>query len=139
MNVGTPEIPSLDLSKAIKLKDVLFHYHMNIQWVTAAIKTIKSKNLRQITILSNTRIPISGQVREAVRQEWQDLDHVLVQLWISHSVRPVLMYQGEPEADNSRAIAQNLLPELTRRGIINVSAVVDNRNGNEAVIAAAEG
>ena len=120
MNIDTPEAPSLDLSKATKLKDVLFSYRRNIQWVVTTIKTIKSKNLQQIVISSNKCIPLSGQITEAVHQEWQDLDHLLVQLWTSHSVRPKIMYRREKGEDEARGFAQRLLPELTRRGIIDV-------------------
>ena len=116
-------MPSLDLSKATKLKDVLFCYGRNIQWVTTAIKTIKSKNLQQIAISSNTYTPPSGQIREAVRQEWQDLDHLLVQLWTSHSIRPKIMYQREKGKEEARGFAQRLLPELTRRGVTDVASI----------------
>ena len=119
-----PETPSFDLSKAIKLKDVVFNYRRSsIQWVTTTIKTIKSKNLQQIVIFSDTWNAILGQVREAaVRQEWQDLDYLLLNLWTSHSVRPVLMYRREHGADNARGAAQMLLPDMTRRGIIYVDS-----------------
>ena len=61
MDVGTSEAPSLDLSKATKLKDVVFNYRRSdIQWVTAMIKTIESKNLQQIVIFSYTRAPLSS-------------------------------------------------------------------------------
>ena len=118
MNVGTSETPPLDLSKAIKLKGVVFNYHRsNIQWITTAIKTIKSKNLQQITIFSYTRTPLSAQIKEAVHQEWQDLDHLLVQLWTSHSVRLKIMYRREEGENEARGLVQRLLPELTKRAI----------------------
>ena len=114
-------MPSLDLSKATKLKEVVFNYYRNIQWITTAIKTIESKNLQQIAIFSYASTPISFQIKEAVRQEWQDLDHQLVQLWTSHSIRPKIMYRrGQGGADEARGLVQRLLPELTRRGAVDV-------------------
>ena len=122
MNVDTPEAPPLDLSKATKLKGVVFNYpRSDIQWITTAIKTIKSKNLQQIAIFSYTRSPLSAQIKEAVHQEWQELDHLLVQLWTSYSVRLKIMYRREEGEDKARGLAQRLLPELTRRGIIEVA------------------
>ena len=114
--------PSLDLSKATKLKDVVFdNIRSEIQWVTTTIKTIKSKDLQQIGIISYAYIPMSSPVRREILQKWQDLDHLLVQLWTSHSVRPKIMYQGKHGADDARGVTQRLLPELTRRGIIDVA------------------
>ena len=122
MDVGTPEAPSLDLSKAAKLRDVAFNYlRSDIQWVTAMIKTIKSKNLQQIAIFSYIYTPLSTQIKEAVHREWQDLDHLLVQLWTSHSVRLKIMYWMWEGQDEARGFAQRLLPELTRRGAIDVA------------------
>ena len=85
------------------------------------IKTIKSKNLQQIAIFSYERTPLSAQIKEAVDREWQDLDHLLVQLWTSHSVRLKIMYRREEGEDEARGLAQRLLPELTRRGVIDVA------------------
>ena len=122
MDVGRPEVPSLDLSKVTKLKDVAFNCGgSGIQWTTMTIKTIKSKSLQQITIFSYTRTSLSGQIRDAVLQGWQGLDHLLVQLWTSHSVRLKIMYRREEGEDKARGLAQRLLPELTRRGIIEVA------------------
>ena len=122
MDVGTPEAPSLDLSKATKLRDVAFNYlRSDIQWVTAMIKTIRSKNLQQIAIFSYERTPLSAQIKEAIHREWQDLDHLLVQLWTSHSVRLKIVYWRGEGQDEARGFAQRLLPELTRRGAIDVA------------------
>ena len=89
------------------------------------IKTIKSKNLQQITIFSYTRTSLSGQIRDAVLQGWQGLDHLLVQLWTSHSVRLKIMYRRDEGEDEARGLAQTLLPEFTRRGVIDMAKMND--------------
>ena len=120
MNVDTPGAPSLDFSKATKLKHVELNYSRSIQWITMAIKTIESKNLQQITVFSYGGT-ISFQIKEAVPQEWQDLDHLLVQFWTSHSIRPKIMYRrNQGGEDEARGFVQRLLPELTRRGVVDV-------------------
>ena len=115
-----PGAPSLDLSRATKLKDVEFNYCRNIQWITTTIKTIESKNFQQITI-SYGNTPISFKIKEAVLQEWQDLDHLLVRLWTSRLIRPKIVYRREEGGeDEASGLVQRLLPELTRRGAIDV-------------------
>ena len=118
---GPPRMsPPFDLSKVIKLKDVEFRWwRPDIQWINMSLQTIKSSNLRQITITIGSFVHPS---REAVCQQWRDLDHLLVQLWTSRSILPKIMYgrSGSERGDNLRDIAPSLLPELTSRGAVSV-------------------
>jgi hypothetical protein len=108
--------PSLDLSKATKLKDVEFrHAQWNVQWVTAALKTIKSKNLQQITI---NLYPASVRTEEVAK--WLDLDRLLIQFSTSHSIRPKITQVGTEDGTDFGALVLSLLPELSRRGVIDV-------------------
>jgi len=76
---------SLDLSKATRLRDLVFRCRVsNIRWIVTALGTVKSKNLQQITIRLYPTI-IKGLTEEA---DPQDLDRMLVQFWISHLIRP---------------------------------------------------
>ena len=59
-----------------------------------------------------------NMVREAVRQEWQDLDRLLVQFWTSHSIRPRIAYEAESVGSALGALLPSLLPELTSRGVV---------------------
>ena len=109
---------SLDLSKATKLKDMVFFCGRSIQWITTTVKTAKSENLQQITI---TLYPtILTEMGETVYREWQDLDHLLVQLWTSRSIRPRVTYKRSKGEDDTRDLVSRLLPELTKRGVVDV-------------------
>ena len=78
---------------------------------------------KQITIHPRVTFTFATQFGEAVHQEWLDLDHVLVQFWNSHSVRPEITYGAGGRVDDLRAFAPILLPELTRRGLVNLVEV----------------
>jgi hypothetical protein len=110
--------PSLDLSKATKLKVVEFRCaRSNVQWIATALQTIKSENLQQITI---NLFPASGRVGEAVRREWLNLDRLLTQFSTSRSIRPKIVYVEREGGADLKNLALSLFPELTRRGIIDV-------------------
>ena len=114
--VLTPGEPPLDLSKATKLKDLSFRYPVsNVQRITMALQSVKSENLRQITI--HPHDISTDQIGEAKRREWQDLDRLLIQFWTSHSVRPKFAYKAE---NGFRDLAPSLLPELMRRGLVDL-------------------
>ena len=110
--------PFLDLSKAAKLKDLNFRWRrMNVRWITMALKTVESKRLRHITIFPAT----ADSIEEAVFQEWHDLDQLLVQFWITHSIRPCLVYRIKKLGGKDlRDHALGLLPELTGRGLVDL-------------------
>ena len=113
-------LPSINLSKAEKLKDVEFRPGgPNAEWMSAVLRTAKSENLQQITIHFYThavhtvlRYPADAMTR----LEWRDLDHLLVQLWTTRSIRPVFTY----EERGGEAQVPELLPELASRGVFDV-------------------
>jgi len=118
-HVDASEVPSLDLSKASKLKYLEFLLTVpSVQWITTTLRSVESKNLQFIRINSfdNIREP----VMEPFGQEWQDLDRLLVQFWASHSVRPRVEYIVEEGGKDLGGRAPSLLPELTRRGLIDL-------------------
>jgi hypothetical protein len=106
-------MPLLDLSRASKLKDVEFKCgRPDVQWITMALQSIKSKNLQQIAI--HCHAIFRNPVGEIVHRAWRDLDRVLVQFWASHSIFPkVKCGMGEKE----NPLIPILLPELTRRRV----------------------
>jgi len=113
-----PGTPSLDLSKATKLKDIVFSCgKSDVRWITTTIQTATSKNLQQITV--SLRPDLLDQIGEIVYQELQDLDCLLVQLWVSRSIRPNITYQTGKGERNMRWLAQGSLPKLVGRGFIN--------------------
>jgi len=90
-----------------------------VQWVTEALQTIKSKNLQRITVR-----PVPGAflhtIEEPVRQQWHDLDRLLVQFWASHSIRPKVTYEAGMRKKDIRDYTPTLLPELTKRGLVDL-------------------
>jgi len=109
--------PLLDLSKATKLKYLIFlPLGLTLQPTIMALRTVESKILRQITIHSHTAT-IRDPIEEAA-QGWQDLDRLLVQFWTSCSVRLRLLYRRNKRGQDLRDHAPSLLPESTRRGLV---------------------
>jgi len=122
--------PSFNLSKATKLRDLVFRPGSQmIEWITEALRTITSehRDLQQITIyvprsLSTPSYDNStGLSLRVISRRWPDLDHLLVQLWESHSIRPRVGYEwlreeGEPTDDCSGC----LFPEIMKRGIVDL-------------------
>jgi len=99
-----------------------------VQWITVALQTVESQNLQSITICPDRNVP--EMVGEATRREWRDLDRLLVRFWASHSIRPQVMYVAGRRGQDLGSNAPSLLPELTRRGLIDlVEAPSYDRNG----------
>jgi hypothetical protein len=120
VNVGMSGTPPLDLSEATKLKDLSLRFGgPNVQWITMAFQTARSKHLQRIAIrpLYITSESLGG---ETVRQEWQDLDRLLVRFWTSHSIRPKVVCGAGKGESGLRDLAPSLLPELTRRGAVDL-------------------
>ena len=109
-----------DLSKATKLKQLKFRKknRSSVQWITMTLQTVESRKLQSITICPQG--PGPETVVEEAYQEWQDLDHLLVQFWTSHSIRPRVRYVAGREGKDLRGDAPRLLPELTRRGLVDL-------------------
>jgi hypothetical protein len=119
VDVDKSRRPSLDFSKATKLKELVFYCGKpNVQRITMALQTVQSKNLQQITIRPYGSW--ANLVEEDVRQEWRDLDRLLVQFWTSRSIRPRIIYEAGKEGDYLRALVPKLLPKLTRRGLVDL-------------------
>jgi hypothetical protein len=112
--------PSFDFSNTTELKDLSFRCAgTDVQQITMALQTVQSENLQQITIRSCLTFP--NPVGETIRQEWQDLDHLLVRFWALHSIRPKITYEVMGKGgDDLRAFAPTLLPELMGRGLVDL-------------------
>jgi hypothetical protein len=117
VDIGTSETPLVDLSKAPKLKELSFRCGgPTIQQFTMALQTVQSKNLQQITI--HPYGTFTNLNEETICQEWWDLDRLLVQFWTSRSIRPEFRYEAGKEGKDFKTFAPSLLPELTRRGLV---------------------
>jgi hypothetical protein len=84
-----------------------------------ALQTVQSEHLQQITIHPYTTF--ADLTEESARQEWQDLDRLLVQFWTLRSIRLQIKYEVGKGGNDLRAFAPSLLPELTRRGLVDWS------------------
>jgi len=78
------------------------------------LQTIKSKTLQRITIYPASTLVIG----DAVYQEWQDLDRLLVQFQALHPLRLQVTYKAGEEG--LRDNMPSLLTELTRRGLVDL-------------------
>ena len=133
--VGGPLSNSIDFSKATKLVDVQFSIGQNPRWIAETLRTITydHHSLRQISIstfyaylrqeLSNFD-PTDHQRRliQNADTEWLELDHFLVQLRESRPVRLEVLYHltGSAHKEKARSYMENLLPELTMRGMVDL-------------------
>ena len=111
------------------LKDVTFRPgSLNIEWITMALRTITPENgdLRQISIDVPAIYAFDDGLRKAVeepvRGQWSDLDRLLVQFWESYSICFSVM-RAEPRFTGMRDRVVFLLPELTRKGIIDLTGL----------------
>ena len=116
---SVPPTSSFNLSTATKLKDLTFQWaRPGVQWITTALQTTESENLRRITLCPYD-VSLDDPTEEVYR-EWLDLDRLLVRFWTSHSIRPRAVYEPDDEELDMGDYAPHLLPELTRRGLIDL-------------------
>jgi hypothetical protein len=116
----------------MKLKEVAFRLNSwSIQWVITALQTTtpEHRDLQQIMIhipYYLTVVKVFADVRRAIGEagygQWLDLDRLLVQLWESRSICPkaVVRATQAKEKKDTRDCVARLLPETTKRGIIDL-------------------
>jgi hypothetical protein len=110
----------LILSEATKLKDAKFLcIGLNIQWITTTLRMAKPTNLKNITITVTSGVSLVDPVGEAIRRDWQDLDHLLDQLWTSLSICPKIWYEEGWVVENFGELVLTLLPKLASKGFVN--------------------
>ena len=107
-----------DLSNLKRLKEVFWMSGPSVQWITVTLQTVESTNLSQIIIRFS--IILWASVEQPFHREWRDLDRLLLQFWISHSIRPRIEYGREEVEHGLRELGPRLLPELTSRGIVDL-------------------
>lgn len=135
VTVGTTP-NAIELSRTTKLKYITFRCEsLSSGWMTMTLGTITSehRNLHQISIhipyaLSHATAQECTAIERQIENmdpgtRWSDLDHRLVELWESRSVRGRVVYHRTQTRDGgrgSRDWATYLFPELTKRGIIDL-------------------
>jgi hypothetical protein len=85
-----------------------------------ALKTIASErtDLRISLHVPVYRGFITSSVDEEIGRQWVDLEYTLIRLWESHGVRTRVVYDPGEEKEEAREYIKRLLPEVMKRGII---------------------
>lgn len=90
--------------------------------------TLKHRDLRQIsiylppsTLLLGDPAKIRQTVGEEIYSQWVKLDHTLIRLWESHAIRTKVTYDAvSGEEGGVCQCIKGLLPETTKRGVVNL-------------------
>ncbi|KAF9778142.1 hypothetical protein BJ322DRAFT_1214811 [Thelephora terrestris] len=116
----------IDLSKATKLREVAFWFTSDPTWIKNSLRTIlpEHRDLQKILIygdpyydiLPNEPVGSKEVVGEEIYKQWMELDGLLVRLWESRAVRTKLTVRRK--GGRVYNLATGLLPEMTKRGII---------------------
>jgi len=98
---------------------------MGVEWITTTFQPTISKHreLRQISICVPyySSIDIDTVETTAAYGQWLDLDRLLVQFGESHSTSPKAIYiTWEGHERDMRGFTDTLLPELTKRGMVDL-------------------
>ena len=115
---------TIDLSRVPNLQDVAFRLtSLSVGWITRVFKTTipRHQGLRKISIrirhLAYFDLDTIKQSEDY--EQWLDFDRLLVQFWESRSTCPTVVWTTwKRERQNMRGFAECLLPEITRRGMI---------------------
>ena len=90
-----------------------------MEWITPALETITSghRDLQQISVIVDR---VYVLVNANLGAGWPDLDRLLVRFWESRSIRTKFAGRDDPRdgVGGVMGLAKRLLPESTRRGII---------------------
>ena len=123
----TDQPPDLiDLSKATKLRGVVFECATNPQWVTMALRTIgpNHRSFQQLlvrapgTFDTSDLASIKLEIGEASYLGWLELDRFLAQLHEVRSIRPKVLFRVDEQ--RARSCAKLLLPEVMTEGIVDL-------------------
>ena len=93
------------------------------------LKTLTSehKDLRLISIYIRIRghVGVQRKTQPEISSRWRDLDHTLVQLWESSMIATRVVYTAGKEETGAREYVERLLPEMTKRGIVELVGYID--------------
>lgn len=113
-------LASIDLSKLPMLSDlVLRSGGVCILWIIIALKSITPNN-RHLRISIHTGISFRRPAGEEIRNQWLDLDHVLIQLSESNAAKIRLLPDSVGMGEEACECIEQLLPETARRGMAEI-------------------
>jgi hypothetical protein len=124
-----PRSASVDLSNATKLKNVAFEpISRSVKLITATLRTASNlQDLEEISIYlphhitaTSVGTDVGRVIGEENGREWLNLDRLLVQFWESSSIRPKVVCLTKRGTEDSIGY-RCLLPEITKRGIIDLT------------------
>jgi len=125
-----PKSTSLSLSKATKLRDVVIRPgSRRVEWITVALQTVghEHRDLQQIsidappflTIIPSYIYPDVGRaIGEGIFGQWLDLDRFLIHLQESRSIRTSAIRPRTRSKSGLTDCIGHMLPEITKRGMI---------------------
>ena len=121
----------VNLSKATKLKEMVFTLWPQSRWLINTLRTVTRdhKELEEITLdmrweYDSDQEGIMDAVGEAGYQEWLEVDHLLIQLCESHSIRLSLGLDAMGE-DEERSPWNILLPGVMARRVVDLASEDD--------------
>ena len=118
VSTAANDVPLPDLSKLTRLKEVVWTSESSVQWITTTPQTAQSINLEKITIHSPSK-----PIVESAYREWQDLDRLVLQFWISRSIRLKIGFRGGEGRYDLRQLTPRLLLELASRRVVDPDRV----------------
>ena len=122
-----PQVGAVDLSKARRLKEVVFRLGvLNDVWITLALKTITPdhRNLHQISIYIPTYSFLNtSQSLGEIYSHWVDLDCFLIKMRDLNTIHTRVMHWAEGGED-AYECTEMLLPDMMKRRMIEL---VDQR------------
>ena len=116
---------SIDLSEAIRLREVVLRLrYLNDAWAGPTLKTLTSEH-KDLQLISICISIYEYEIETETHILWVDLDHALVQLWESKAITIRVTYNTDEDEAEAREFVEQLLPEVTRRGIVELVECVD--------------
>ena len=127
----------IDLSRATQLKDTVFSCNINPRWIADTLRTITDNHtsLRRASVVLPIGLCRSNlcctNPADAIRtvggtlhQEWLEIDRFLAHLLESQSIPLEVTYGTQPSTNGqtARSLIECLLPELTGRGLVGLTA-----------------
>ena len=120
--VDPSESIGIDLSQVSTLREAVFRCGgLRAEWIIRTLHNTEPRNLQRLSLELPRYSDIEDAVWETVHQEWLDLDSLLVQFWVSHSLRLKVMSMPEMGEEDLRDYVTMFLPEMTERGIIDLA------------------
>ena len=129
---------SINLTKATRLRDVIFVCNHTPRWIVATLRTLTSSHQNIQGISVDTPLVLYGldldrvhrvnalgfrsSIGETAYSGWLELDHLLVKLRESHLTRAKVLYSVplRMSTKGARECMESLFPESLKSGAVEV-------------------